>query len=176
MIDLASVEAQTTTPQLEWVAAADIIEAARRQAESLLQTHPVRIVGQVDQSLVRLDPRLTSSALAHVIENAARYSPSASPIEIAVTVGPDRLALAVRDRGPGVPAHELTRIFERFYRGSGARQDTFGSGMGLAIARGLLEQQGGRISAANDPAGGAVFTLEVPTTTRPIADVTFDVA
>jgi K+-sensing histidine kinase KdpD len=82
----------------------------------------------------------------------------------------------VRDHGPGVQAPDLTRVFERFYRGSGALRDTFSSGMGLAITRGLLEQQEGRIGVANHPNGGAVFTLDVPATTRPVSDASVDVA
>ena len=176
MIDLASVEARAMTLQPEWVTPSDLIDAARRQVEPRLRRHPVQLVGDATQDLILLDPRLTSSALAHVLENAAQYSPEGSPIEIAVTITAGQLRVAVRDYGPGVQASDVGRVFERFYRGSGARQDTFSSGMGLAITRGLLEQQEGRIHVANHPGGGAVFTLEVPATTRPASDATVDVA
>ena len=83
--------------------------------------------------------------------------------------------IAVRDRGPGLPPSELERIFERFYRGLGTN-NRFGSGMGLAIARGLLDVQSGLIVAGNHPDGGAIFTLEVPVTTRIGVDFALDVA
>jgi two-component system sensor histidine kinase KdpD len=176
MIDLASVEARAMTLQPEWVTPADLIEAARRQVESRLRDHPLQMIGEANHDLILLDPRLTSSALAHVLENAAQYSPQGSPIEIAVSITAGQLHVAVRDHGPGVQAPDLTRVFERFYRGSGALRDTFRSGMGLAITRGLLEQQEGRIGVANHPNGGAVFTLDVPATTRPVSDASVDVA
>ena len=176
MIDLASVEAHATTPELEWVSSSDIVDAARQQVHAATAAHSLKVMGAADSPLVLLDPRLTTSALAHVLENAARYSPSGSPIEIVVTVGSSRLSIAVRDHGPGIPEEDLGRIFERFYRGRNADQDTFRSGMGLAITRGLLEQQRGSVSAANHPGGGAIFTLEIPTTTRRIAELSADVA
>jgi two-component system sensor histidine kinase KdpD len=176
MIDLASVEARAMTLQPEWVTPADLIEAARRQVEPRLREHALQVIGDANHDLILLDPRLTSSALAHVLENAAQYSPERSPIEIAVAVTAGRLRVAVRDHGPGVQAPDLGRVFERFYRGSGATQGTFSSGMGLAITRGLLEQQEGHIDVANHPNGGAVFTLDVPATTRPASDADVDVA
>lgn len=176
MIDLASVEAQATTPEREWVSPADIVEAARRQVDPAIRTHPVRVVGEAEPPLVFLDPRLTTSALAHVLENAAHYSPPESPIEIGVQVEPARLSVSVRDHGPGIPDEDLGRIFERFYRGRNASHDTFRSGMGLAITRGLLKQQGGSISVLNCRDGGAMFTLEFPTELRPSAALSTDVA
>ena len=176
MIDLASVEARATTPELEWVSPSDIVEAARHQAESATRGHRLHVAGETEPPLVFLDPRLTTSALAHVLENAARYSPADAPIELGVKVEPTRLSITVRDHGPGIPAEDLGRIFDRFYRGRNAAHDAFGSGMGLAISRGLLEQQGGRISATNHRDGGATFLLEVPTTLRPVDELSTDVA
>ena len=79
------------------------------------------------------------------------------------------LAFTVRDHGPGLPPGDRDRIFDRFYRGAGAAPNQFSSGMGLAITRGLLAIQGGRIRADNHPDGGAVFTLEVPAASRIVA-------
>jgi two-component system sensor histidine kinase KdpD len=176
MIDLASVESHTTAPQQEWVMASDIVEAARRQAGAALDAHPVHVRDETGPHLVFLDPRLTSSALAHVLQNAGSYSPAAEPVELTVTVRANRLVISVRDHGLGIPAGDLPRIFERFYRGSGTNRDSFRQGMGLAITRGLLDLQGGRIAASNEADGGALFTLEVPTSTRQIPNVAIEVA
>ena len=175
VIDMASVEAAATRPQLEWVTAADIVEAARRQVEQRLASHPVHVAGETELHLVRLDPRLTSSALAHVLENAAVYSPAAAPITIEVMVAAEHLRIAVRDAGPGLAPGETDRIFERFYRGGVSAGDPFSRGMGLAITRGLLTLQGGTVTAANAADGGAVFTLDLPVATRVLSDVALDI-
>jgi signal transduction histidine kinase len=111
---------------------------------------------------VRLDPRLTATALAHLLENAAQYSPDGSDIRVNASVGADGLTIQVRDRGPGIAAADLPRLFERFYRGEAARSRTSGTGMGLWIVRGLLAAQSGHVWAENCPDGGAQFTIRVP--------------
>jgi signal transduction histidine kinase len=111
---------------------------------------------------VRLDPQVTAAAVAHLLENAAQYSPEDAPIEIVAAVGDEGLRIAVRDHGPGIAAADLPRLFERFYRGAAAKGRVSGTGMGLAIARGLLAAEQGQVWAENCPDGGARFTLVVP--------------
>jgi two-component system, OmpR family, sensor histidine kinase KdpD len=110
----------------------------------------------------QVDPRLTSAALAHLLENAGQYSPAGSPITVSARVDASGLSLSVRDHGPGIDPQDAQRLFEQFYRGARAQHRSFGTGMGLAITRGLLAAQGGRVWAENHPDGGAVFTLSVP--------------
>ena len=112
--------------------------------------------------LVRLDPRLTAAALSHLLENAAQYAPPDSPIAVGAATAAGELVLTVRDRGPGISPIDLPRLFERFYRGADARTRASGTGMGLAIARGLLAAEQGRLWAENAPDGGAEFTVAVP--------------
>ena len=115
---------------------------------------------------VEIDPRLTSVALAHVIENAALYSPVDKPILIHGRVAADGLHISVTDQGPGLDQSEREHLFERFYRGRAARHATFGTGMGLSITQGLLSAAGGRIWAENAPASGAIFSLTIPGAVR----------
>jgi two-component system sensor histidine kinase KdpD len=115
---------------------------------------------------VRVDPRLTTAALAHLLENAAQYSPAGSEILVSVAGPSDALRLSVRDRGPGVAPEDFDRLFDRFFRGAAADQHTFGTGMGLAITHGLVVALGGRVSAENAPDGGAVFTIAIPAETQ----------
>lgn len=170
MIEMASIEARTLNAAPEWVQPSEIVEAALRQTGDVI-TGPVVIEGGVERMLVRVDPRLTSAALAHILENAAAYSPSDLPITIAIRIGVSSLQIAVRDRGPGLPAGDPNRLFERFHRASGSDRNGFGSGLGLAITRGLVTAEGGEVRAANHPDGGAIFTIEVPADVRSVPDV-----
>ena len=115
---------------------------------------------------VRLDPRLTAAALAHVLENAAQYAPPGSTIDVRSSQTADGLRIAVRDHGPGIAAADLPHLFDRFYRGAASRARASGTGMGLSIVRGLLAVQQGRIWAENRADGGAEFTLVVPAAAR----------
>jgi two-component system sensor histidine kinase KdpD len=87
-------------------------------------------------------------------------------VDVHTEVSSEAIRMAVRDRGPGLEAENRDRLFERFYRGASGRQYGFGTGMGLAIAQGLLTAQGGRVVADNHPAGGAIFTLILPVEMR----------
>jgi K+-sensing histidine kinase KdpD len=155
-----------TTDSREAMAQLARFVSRRFDLEYTLRNHPLDIVTDSD-SLVRVDPRLTASALAHLLENAAQYSPPGSPITVEIAVSGQGLSVRVRDRGPGVDAADLPRLFERFYRGREAKRRASGTGMGLAIARGMLSAEGGQVWAENRPDGGAEFTIAVPAETRP---------
>ena len=105
---------------------------------------------------------MTTAALSQLLENAAQYSAADLPIDVAATIDDSGLTLAVRDHGPGIPPADLPHVFERFYRGANAKRRRSGTGMGLAIARGILAVERGTISAENCPDGGARFTMVVP--------------
>ena len=160
LIDLARIESQAIAAEPEWVPPADVIEAAVQQVAPALSGHRLDLDGGSDQRLVLLDPRLTSAALAHVLENAAQYSPPGSPISVAVVLREHEIQFVVRDHGSGVAATAdgSGRPSALQSRSSGRA----GTGMGLAISRGLLSAEGGRLWGENHPAGGAVFTLAVP--------------
>ncbi len=161
ILEMARIDAGAVTEDTRWVAASEIIEAARASVEPALRGRAVT-VSLDSERLVRLDPRLTSAALSHLLENAAQYAPAGSPIEVSADVAGDGLMIAVRDHGPGIPAPDLPRVFDRFYRGANAGHRRSGTGMGLAIAKGMLAVERGRISAENCPDGGARFTMIVP--------------
>jgi two-component system sensor histidine kinase KdpD len=169
ILEMARIDAGAIGADFRWVHPSEIVSAARDQVGDALARHELRIDADSDR-LVRVDPRLTATALAHLLENAAEYTPAGSAMHVSATVTREGLALCVRDRGPGIAAGDLPHIFERFYRGADAKSHVSGTGMGLSIAQGLLAAERGRISVKNCPDGGAQFMVVVPAETRAVAN------
>ena len=165
IVDMARIETGAIDAEREWVHPADIVDAAVQQVQHTLQNHPLELDVDTRES-VQVDPRLTSTALAHLLENAGQYAPAGTPITVTAKIDKAGLTLSVRDRGPGIAPQDLEHLFEQFFRGAGAQHRSFGTGMGLAITRGLLAAEGGRVWAENHPDGGACFTLSIPATAR----------
>jgi signal transduction histidine kinase len=106
---------------------------------------------------------LVRSAIENVLRNAVRYSPQDASVEISVDHDQSGLVMSIRDRGPGVPAADLERIFEPFYRVAESRdRDSGGEGIGLAITAQVMKAHGGRATASNGQAGGLVVRLNLP--------------
>ena len=160
LLEMARIDAGTIAIESRRTHPSEIVAAARDQVEQGLQHHKVEVTIEPDVP-VRLDPRLTATALAHLLENAGEYSPRGSVVKVSARVVDDGLVIQVRDQGPGIAPADLPRLFERFYRGSAAQSRTSGTGMGLWIARGLLAAENGRVWAENCADGGAQFTLAV---------------
>jgi two-component system sensor histidine kinase KdpD len=160
-LEMARIDAGAVAAESRWAHPSEIVAAARDQVEHTLAAHTLTVSIEQDEP-VRLDPRLTASALAHLLENAAQYTPAGSPIDVGVRMSGGGLVLAVRDHGPGLAPADLPHVFERFYRGASAKARASGTGMGLWIVRGLLAVEQGRVWAENCPEGGALFTIVVP--------------
>jgi two-component system, OmpR family, sensor histidine kinase KdpD len=165
VLEMARIDARAVAAESRWTHPSEILAAARDQVEHTLGSHPLEVTVEQDIPL-RLDPRLTSTALAHLLENAAQYAPEDSAIHVSAQVTPEGLVIRVRDHGPGIAPADLPHLFERFYRGIAARRRTSGTGMGLWIARGLLAAQQGRVWAENCPDGGAQFTIDIPAASK----------
>jgi len=165
IVEMARIETGAVDAEHEWVLPSDIIEAAVQQVQLALAGHDLDIQGGSEMA-VHVDPRLMSAALAHLLENAGQYSPPGSTVSVTASVDAGTLTFEVRDRGRGIAGEDLQHLFERFYRGADARSRAFGTGMGLAITRGLLAAQGGRVWADNHPEGGAVFSMKIPVQSR----------
>jgi|SRR5215203_713002 len=161
ILELARIDAGAVAADRRWVHPPEIFEAARDQVEHSLRQHPVELACGSDD-LVLVDPRITGSALAHLLENAAQYTRPGSPINVDMCVSSEGLTVRVRDHGPGIAAGDLPHLFDRFYRGTAASARTSGTGMGLSIARGMLSSERGRIEVENASDGGAQFTIFVP--------------
>jgi two-component system sensor histidine kinase KdpD len=161
VLDMARIDADAVANESRWTHVSEIVAAARDQVEPILVGHRLE-VGILHDEIVRLDPRLTASALAHLLENAAQYAPAGSVIHVSAGIDDCGLVMTVRDHGPGIAAVDMPHLFERFYRGIEGRARTSGTGMGLWIVRGLLAAQGGRVWAENCADGGAQFTIAIP--------------
>jgi signal transduction histidine kinase len=131
-------------------------EAADKGISLCLQAEPLL-------PTVVADPQRTSQVIGNLVANALRFAPENGRVEIKVRPAPSKgVELAVTDNGPGVPEPDLPRIFDRFWRAERSRsRASGGAGLGLAIARQLIEAQGGTINAANQAGGGlqVAFTL-----------------
>lgn len=161
ILDMARIDAGAVSATLQWVHPSEILEAARDQVQHTLSLHEIEMSGD-SEMLIRVDPHLTAAALAHLLENAAQYSPPHSRITVAFHTSDDELTMTVRDRGPGISAIDLPHLFDRFYRGAESKRRVSGTGMGLSIARGLLAVERGLVTAENCQDGGARFTIAVP--------------
>lgn len=152
---------EAADPELEprWFVFEDwargVLQAVARDAAARICVH------SPSGACVYGDPGQMKTALENLVQNALKYSVGA--VDITLCAGDGEHAIRVADRGPGVPPEDLERIFERFYRGPGAaRSSVRGSGLGLSIARRIVERHGGRIDAANRPKGGLEVVIRLP--------------
>ena len=129
---------------------------------SPLDGRPLEI--QIPQGIpaVNADPDLMGLALRQLLGNAVKYSPPGSTIAISASETEDTVTVRVCDQGPGIPPNELESIFDRFYRGSRARDLIPGTGMGLSVARDIINAHQGRLWAENRQEGGAKFSFTLP--------------
>ena len=142
----------------------EVIEEVVRDAnfEGAAKGCKVQTVGEA-RSVVNGNRELLRSAIENVLRNAVRYSPSGARVDVAVERSDTGLSVSIRDQGPGVPAGELERIFEPFYRVAESRdRDTGGEGIGLAITSQVMKAHGGSAKADNRAGGGFEVRLNLP--------------
>jgi two-component system, OmpR family, sensor histidine kinase KdpD len=150
----------------EWVPVEEIVGAAFARTESVLAGRDVAI--HVDGELgVEVDPVLTEQLLLNLLENAAKHTPPATPIEIRASRDGAGVAIEISDRGPGLPPGPPEQVFAKFFRGPDTR--TAGAGLGLAVCRGIAVAHGGRIEALRRDGGGATFRVWLPGGDAPVA-------
>ncbi len=165
LLDLSRIEGNALTPEKEWYPLDELIYDVLGRMQPLLHDRPVQTSLPEDLPPVKLDYLEIDQVLTNLIENAVRYTPAGSPIEISARVEGERVSVSVADRGPGIPPAQSERIFDKFYRVLDMQRDgTYpkGSGLGLAVCRGLIEAHGGRIWVENRASGGAVFCFTLP--------------
>jgi two-component system sensor histidine kinase KdpD len=167
LLQMTRIEAGALGLRREWHSIEEIIGGALARVESRLAGRRVYTRVPPDLPLVPVDAVLIEQVLVNLLDNALRHTPPASPIRVAATASDEAVSVEVADRGPGLPAGDGRRIFEKFYRGRDAPAG--GAGLGLAICEGIVRAHGGRIAAHTLPAGGAAFFFRVPLAGTPPA-------
>ncbi|MEP6918242.1 MAG: HAMP domain-containing sensor histidine kinase [Acidobacteriota bacterium] len=164
LFELAKLESPETRVISEPVSPCDLVQ-------DVVQKHQLAAVGKnvtiaMDmrpaRSLISGDVGLLERMLDNLLENAVRFTPPGALVRVECESDAEWASIRVVDAGPGIPPHEIERIFERAYRGQQASPGRDGAGLGLAIAKRIVELHGGHIAAANVPPGGAVFAVRLP--------------
>ncbi len=147
----------------------EAIGRAIEMGKKIIGSHPVKIDVAENLPPVAYDIELIVNVMLQLLENAAKYSPAESPIHISASESEARLMVSVADRGPGIDEFEQALIFEKFYRGKDNRYSVQGTGMGLAIAKAVVEAHGGELSVVSQLGQGSVFSFTLPVASRNVA-------
>jgi two-component system sensor histidine kinase KdpD len=163
LLEMTRLESGTATPSRQWHVLEEIIGSALARLRNELRQHTVTVEVPTDLPLVFVDGLLMEQVLVNLLDNAVRYTPSGSRIELTATGLPDHIEIRLRDNGPGLPIGSEARLFDKFTRGPNPTTDgRRGVGLGLAICRAVVEAHKGKIRAVNHPAGGAEFIINLP--------------
>lgn len=160
VVAMARIEAGKLHLEKRPSAAAEIVSNALSALPADGRTVTVNLPAALP--LVDADPEFAAQVVKQLVENAVKYSPAGSPVVIAAERRDAKIVIGVADRGPGIEENERARIFDKFFRGRRHRFDTKGTGMGLAIAKGIVEAHGGRIWVESEPGEGSVFYFTLP--------------
>ncbi len=160
LLEMTRLESGAIELRRDWHSIEEITGATLRRLAKPLAHHVVKTSLPATLPLVKVDDVLIEQLMTNLLENAAKYTPPGSEIEIAAQAAPGSVVVEVRDRGPGFGDRDVNRLFEKFYRGrtDGAR----GVGLGLAIAQAIVRAHRGEISALNRPGGGATIRFSLP--------------
>src|SRR5262245_35224369 len=160
LLEMGRLQSESIALRREWQPLEEVFGSALHQLEASIENREMVLRVPEDLPLVAIDEVLIERVLVNLLENALRYSPSGTPIELVAAAGRDEVAVEVLDRGPGLVPGEEKQVFEKFFRGGASRGH--GVGLGLAVARAIVEAHGGRIEAANREGGGARFRFTLP--------------
>jgi two-component system sensor histidine kinase KdpD len=161
LLDMTKITSGAMKVAKEWQPLEEVVGAVLDRMEELLKGRTVEVRLPKDLPLVPIDAILIEQVFINILENAAKYTPNGSPLEISARAEGGAVEVAVSDHGPGIPKEYLKDIFVKFYRlpreGEGG-----GAGLGLAICQGIVETHGGKIWAENREGGGTIFRFTLP--------------
>ncbi|MGH3126336.1 MAG: sensor histidine kinase [Gaiellaceae bacterium] len=162
LFELARIDAGALTLEMLRLPVAPLVSSSLKSIEAEARSRHVRLDADVDEGITaRFAPDKVERVLMNLLTNALRHTPSDGAVAVFVEPRPDEVRVSVEDTGAGIDAEARERMFERFWRGDQSRSSR-GAGLGLAIARGLVEAHGGRIWAENREGGGARVCFTLP--------------
>ncbi|MGH8552123.1 MAG: ATP-binding protein, partial [Methylococcales bacterium] len=161
ILDMARLDSGMVRLNRQWVPLDEIIGSVLTRLDKILEGRPVHVKLPGGSALVHVDSVMIEQVLVNLLENAVRYTPPRSPIEIAAEIGAFTVSISVADKGPGIPKGQENLLFEKFHRIQGERAQS-GVGLGLTICRAIVEAHGGHIYAKNRASRGALFSFTLP--------------
>jgi two-component system sensor histidine kinase KdpD len=162
LLQMTRLSSGKVTINRQWHPIDEVIGSTLTRLERQLGKRAVETRVEGDVAMINVDAILVEQLLVNLVENAAKYSPADSPIEVTARGVRDGVEIEVADRGRGFTGGDEQRVFDLFYRGNDVKSDRWGTGIGLAICRAIAEAHGGRIDARNRPGGGALIRVAVP--------------
>ncbi|WP_337267374.1 sensor histidine kinase KdpD [Oryzifoliimicrobium ureilyticus] len=163
LLDMTRLGAGAMQPNYALHFPGDIIGTALARAAKITVDHEIAVTIPPDLPMIKVDPVLFEQVLFNLIDNAAKYSPEKTKIQISGWKDGGRIAISIKDEGPGIPDNDLERIFDSFYRVQKVDHVRAGTGLGLSICRGFVEAMSGTITAQNRlDRSGAIFTISMP--------------
>ena len=168
LLDLSRIEAGSIRPEKGWYDLGSLVNEVAGRLGRLATSHNLVLDIPDDLQPTQFDYVEIDQVLTNLIENAVNYTPAGCEIRVSVRMVDNTVRIEVADNGPGIPTAVLPHLFKPFYRAAGAPSPQ-GSGLGLAVAKGLVEAHGGQIWAENRDEGGARFAFTLPLTERPAA-------
>jgi two-component system sensor histidine kinase KdpD len=162
LLEMTMVESGTLKIKREDTDLAEVVWAAVEQMGDKLGAHPIKVDFETGIPQTPIDFVLIEQVVINLLENAAKYSPPATPIVITGRKADGAVELSVLDEGIGIPPEDLVRVFDKFYRVQ-RKEEIKGTGLGLSICKGIIEAHGGQIKAENRESGGAAIIISLPT-------------
>ena len=157
ILKLSKLDAGVVRFEAEPITAAALTERAVRSLRIPMELREQKLVLELEDARLTVDPAWTAEALGNILKNCVEHTPAGGTLTVTARQTPIFTELTVTDTGPGLDPEDLPRLFERFYRGKDAGENSIG--IGLALARQIIAAQNGTVQAANNPGGGARFTL-----------------
>jgi len=161
LLNMTRIESGAIKLRLESEDIQDVIGTALEQLGSRVANHKIQVSVPAVFPLVPMDFTLITQVLVNVLENAVKYSPTDSVIEVSAELLDEKTRIKIADRGAGIPSEDLTRVFDKFYRVQ-RPENVSGTGLGLSISKGIVEVHHGTIYANTREGGGTVVTIELP--------------
>lgn len=162
ILDMTRIESGDINLKKDWVSPDFMIKNVGRSLRARLQNHQFVVQLLPESVEVCIDQTMTEQVLQNVIDNAVKYTPVGSSIELSAAIKDKKFQFQVRDQGAGIPRNKINKVFDKYVRLRRGDKQVAGTGLGLAISKAIMTSQGGEIIASNHPDGGAVFTIILP--------------